>query len=126
MMPPYRTQHLERLLDDIADHSAVSVRNLWTSESGESGKLVTLSETTDPRFHVWITARTHAFESVSSWVAEGMIRWTVSRDPDAEWLRENVSLNVVPIVDVDSVKIGGSGKHREPICHARDFRKKPH
>lgn len=128
MMPPYRLEHLQRLIRELAPVRSCSVREDWRSEEGQPGFVVRVCDS-EPRPglpRVWITARMHAFEAVSSWAAEGLIRWAVSPDPDAQWLRANAELFVAPLVDVDSVEAGGTGKHRAPICFARDAGPAPH
>ena len=125
MMPPYFQAHLDRLIAQTTALNKLSVKDFWTSEEGRSGKLFEIG---NPKAtcRVWITARMHAFEAVSSWAAEGLIRWALSADSDAQWLATNARLYVVPMVDVDSVHNGSSGKHRTPICFARDARTNPH
>ena len=125
MMPPYFQSHLDRLIADTADANGVAVRTLWTSEEGRGGRVFEVGDPEEER-HVWITARMHAFEAVGSWLADGLIRWAVSGDEDARRLAEDARLHVVPMVDLDSVHIGSSGKHRKPICFSRDLRPHPH
>ncbi len=125
MMPPYFQAQLDQLIEETAGHELLSITNLWTTEEGRDGKLFTIGNPA-AEGSVWITARMHAFEAVSSWAAEGLIRWALSSDPDAQWLVKNRVLYVVPMVDVDAVQHGGTGKHRAPICFARDVRPNPH
>ncbi len=125
MMPPYLQSHLDRLIAQTSGRDTLAVKDLWVSEEGRPGKVFEIGNPSG-LFRIWITARMHAFEAVSSWVADGLIRWALSADPDAQWLLKNARLCVVPMVDVDSVHHGGSGKHRAPICFARDAREQPH
>jgi hypothetical protein len=75
---------------------------------------------------VWVQARQHAWESGSSWVARGLVEWLVSDDPRAVRLREAATVVVVPIMDVDNVRIGAGGKNQEPHDHNRDWSDAPH
>jgi hypothetical protein len=59
-------------------------------------------------------------------VADGLARWLVSSDPQAIELRAKAVLNLVPIMDVDNVMLGGSGKDQQPIDLNRDWRSTPH
>ena len=94
-------------------HPRVTVSDLAVSEGGRSVKMFrvtdsALSVNAKPVF--WLHARQHAFESHSSWVAEGMLRWLISNDAAAEELCRRVEIYVVPIMDVDNVFNGGAGK----------------
>ncbi|MHA1552982.1 MAG: InlB B-repeat-containing protein [Alphaproteobacteria bacterium] len=61
---------------------------------------------------LWIMARQHAFESHASWYAEGLCRWLASDDPGAVALRQRAITYVTPVMDVDAVFKGGSGKEQ--------------
>ncbi|MCA9120650.1 MAG: zinc carboxypeptidase [Planctomycetaceae bacterium] len=84
------------------------------------------ARTSQPRSAVWVQARQHAWEAGSSWVCQGFIDWLVSNDPRAERLRNNTTVTVVPIMDVDNVAIGAGGKNQVPQDHNRDWSEKPH
>ncbi|MCA8983156.1 MAG: exo-alpha-sialidase [Planctomycetaceae bacterium] len=81
-----------------------------------------------PREHppvVWVQARQHAWESGSSWVAQGFVEWLVSDDNDATWLRSQADVYVIPIMDVDNVITGNGGKEADPRDHNRDWDDQP-
>ena len=81
----------------------------------------------DRRFGVWVQARQHAWESGSSWVAQGFGEWLLSdRDVDAAWLRQHAEVFIVPIMDVDNVASGNGGKDADPQDHNRDWSDHPH
>ena len=126
MMEPYLLSHLDRLIADTSNASeSLVVSDFWISEEGRTGKLFRIGDpVADHR--VWITARMHAFEAVSSRAADGLVRWALSADPVAQWIVRNACLYVIPMVDIDSVYNGGTGKYRAPICFARDARSNPH
>lgn len=75
---------------------------------------------------VWIQARQHAWESGSSWVAQGFAEWLAGDEAEALRLRETAELVVVPIVDVDRVATGDGGKEADPRDHNRDWSDAPH
>ncbi len=125
MMPPYLLSNLDRLIRDIYKKDTLNTEDFWTSENGRFGKVISIGNSS-ASFCIWITARLHAFEAVSSWVAEGLIRWLLSNDPYAYWLTKNCIINIVPIVDIDSVCVGSSGKHRNPVDFARDACETPY
>lgn len=126
MMQPYGAAELERLLDFAARSSGVRVSAFWRSESGREGRRIHLPPSGAAARSIWVTARMHAFESVASWVAEGFVRWALSEDRSAMALRETSDIHVLPMVDIDAVAEGDSGKHRPPIDFARDAGKHPH
>jgi len=83
--------------------------------------------TKDQRFGVWVQARQHAWESGSSWVAQGFAEWLLGdHDANAAWLRRHAELFIVPIMDVDNVATGNGGKDAEPQDHNRDWSDHPH
>jgi hypothetical protein len=79
------------------------------------------------RFGVWVQARQHAWESGSSWVAQGFTEWLLrADDADAAWLRQHAEIFIVPIMDIDHVATGDGGKDAEPQDHNRDWSEHPH
>ena len=78
------------------------------------------------RFGVWVQARQHAWESGSSWVAQGFAEWLLSEDDQAAWLRQHAEIFIIPIMDVDNVATGNGGKNELPHDHNRDWKSEPH
>jgi len=74
---------------------------------------------------LWIQARQHAWEAGSSWVGKGFMDWLAGTSKDAEWLRTNVAITYIPIMDVDSVAVGAGGKDSRPRDHNRDWDQNP-
>lgn len=74
---------------------------------------------------IWVQARTHAFESHSSWVAEGFIKWVCGSSDEAKKIRHDNLIFVTPVIDVDNVYSGGAGKSQwidgYPADHNRDW-----
>jgi hypothetical protein len=79
-----------------------------------------------PPLGLWFQARQHAWESGSSWVAQGLIEWLASDDDRARTLRSKAEIIVVPIMDVDNVASGAGGKNEAPQDHNRDWTDKPY
>lgn len=102
-----------QLAADLASIDCVDVDNLALSEEGRDVKLFRITDPdtpdTDKRI-VWFFGRQHAFESPSSFVVEGFARWMASTDPAAAAFRQQVIAYVVPIMDVDNVYNGKTGK----------------
>ena len=78
------------------------------------------------RFGVWVQARQHAWESGSSWVAQGFGEWLLSDDDDAAWLRQHAEVFIIPVMDVDNTATGNGGKNALPQDHNRDWSPEPH
>ena len=78
------------------------------------------------RFGVWVQARQHAWESGSSWVAQGFGEWLLSDDADSAWLRQHAEIFLVPIMDIDNTAKGNGGKDAQPQDHNRDWSPQPH
>jgi hypothetical protein len=110
---PYSYGRSLSLAAEFAGHPAVSVSDLATSGEGRAVKLFCIhndnTSYTEKRV-VWIIARQHAFESPSSLVAEGFLRWMASPDEAAAVFRQRAVAYVVPIMDVDNVFHGLTGK----------------
>ena len=78
------------------------------------------------RFGVWVQARQHAWESGSSWVAQGFGEWLLSDDDGAAWLRQHAEVFIIPVMDVDNTATGNGGKDSLPQDHNRDWSPDPH
>ena len=57
---------------------------------------------------IFITARVHAGETVSSWIMEGILNFLISDNEIAQILRENFVFKLVPMLNPDGVIIGNS------------------
>jgi len=75
---------------------------------------------------LWVQARQHAWESGSSWVCDGLVRWLCSGDARANALRRRCRIVAVPIMDIDNVVRGAGGKNQDPQDHNRDWSDQPH
>jgi hypothetical protein len=56
---------------------------------------------------IWLMARQHSWESGTSWVAEGLLRFLLSQEPEARRLRRENIVKLIPICDPDGVVRGG-------------------
>jgi hypothetical protein len=97
--------------------SGVQALELTTSEQGRRVVVLRFSAAEAPsegKVMVWVQARQHAWESHGSWVAEGLARWLATGAPEAAELLRRADVYVVPIMDVDNVFLGGTGKGQSP------------
>lgn len=128
--PPYTPSMARAFLEELShDSPFASLSELCRSRGGRPVPMLTVNEGDRPRarrFGVWVQARQHAWESGSSWVAQGFVDWLLSDDPHASWLRQHAEVFVVPIMDVDNVATGNGGKNSIPHDHNRDWSDAPH
>lgn len=128
--PPYTPQTAENFVHEIASRSSHAIaRELCQSRAGRVVPMLHVREgerASKDRFGVWVQARQHAWESGSSWVAQGFAEWIVSDDPNAGWLRQHADIHVILIMDVDNTATGNGGKNAIPHDHNRDWSPKPH
>jgi len=127
--PPFLPRHAEALLAhadaqcDAADRFVLC----RTREDRPTPAVRIEPEASDGKpILLWVQARQHAWESGSSWVAEGFARWLCSEVERARALRRQCRTVVVPIMDVDNVVRGAGGKNQHPQDHNRDWSDEPH
>lgn len=119
--PPYQLAAAEALLADIAGKTETAQRyELAKTQDGRPVHALRIGPP-DAKPAVWLQARQHAWESGSSWVADGFLRWVASDDPAAIRLRQTTEIHFVPIMDVDNVERGAGGKDSTPRDHNRDW-----
>jgi len=95
------------------------------SARNEDGRAGGIFNCTAWRSAIWIQARQHAWETGSSWVAQGFLDCVASDDPVAIELRSKAAICVVSIMDVDNVADGMGGKDAVPRDHNRDWDDSP-
>lgn len=70
---------------------------------------------------IWIFGGMHAFENPGRLSAKGMIDFFVSDHSSAKRLRKEAIIYIVPMMDVDQIFNGGSGKDQNPKDFNRDW-----
>jgi hypothetical protein len=107
--PPYTNEHLERLRAAILTHRAVRETVIGRTPRGRPLLLWTITEPGDAagKKVIWLMARQHSWESGTSWVAEGLVRFLLSEDPQAAEMRRGAVVQVLPLCDPDGVARGG-------------------
>ncbi len=128
--PPYTPSTATAFVQAMSEKSPhAKAMELCRSREGRSVPMLHVQEgerATAQRFAVWVQARQHAWESGSSWVAQGFGEWLLSDDADAAWLRQNAEIFLVPIMDIDNTATGNGGKDAQPQDHNRDWSAQPH
>lgn len=108
--PPYTTAHLNRLLAEIGGSKYLRREIIGKTVQGRAILLLTVTNPGVPdksKKVIWLMARQHAWESGTSWVCEGALRFLVSTDPRAARIRDEYIFKVFPMADPDGVVRGG-------------------
>eukprot|EP00935_MAST-01C_sp_MAST-1C-sp1_P001416 g1416.t1 len=124
---PYVRRQRDRLFADLQQQTQaakVQVFNLTMSEAGHAVSAVNISSASSSnsagrRALIWFQARQHAWESGSSWLADGVARFAAGSAGAS--LLEFADVVVVPIMDIDNVVVGGAGKDQLPVDFNRDW-----
>jgi murein tripeptide amidase MpaA len=108
--PPYTLARLDALLSELRNRPGFDSRTIGKSVEDRPILLLTVTDpkTPDPgKKVIWLMARQHSWESGTSWVAEGLLRFLLSDDPRAAQLRERYIVKLIPVCDPDGVVRGG-------------------
>ncbi len=107
--PPYTPRRLARLLEQVDRCADARIEVIGKSAMGRDLHLVTVTAAdVDDRdkVAVWLQARQHAWESGTSFVMEGALRFITSDDPKARDLRRRAVFLFTPMVDPDGCATG--------------------
>ena len=128
--PPYTPRTASTFAHEISKQSGhATAVELCRSRDGRTVPMLHVKagkRSDKQRFGVWVQARQHAWESGSSWVAQGFAKWLLGKDKQAAWLRQHAEVFIVPVMDVDNTATGNGGKNALPHDHNRDWSRKPH
>jgi hypothetical protein len=126
---PYTPEHVENLLLPEANRdSGVEVFELCRTKNNRPVQALRFNDSnssTAKRYGIWLQAGAHAFESGARWVLHELTRWLLSSEPEAKALRNVALITVVPIVDVDGVVEGRTGKYQKPYDHWMNWGNEP-
>jgi hypothetical protein len=126
---PYPYGDSLKLAERLEGRPRTEVLDLCRSEEDRAFKLLRFTDDESPdegKKLIWVQARQHAFESHSSHVAKGLALWLTGDSPEAAELCRRAVVYVVPIMDVDSVAVGGAGKDQQPVDFNRCWGDDPH
>jgi hypothetical protein len=107
---PYTTRHLRKLLDGLRGNPGLRKDVVGKTVEGRPMLLLTVTnpKLADSRKKViWLMARQHSWETGTSWVAEGALRFLLSPDPRARQIRDECIFKIFPMADPDGVARGG-------------------
>ncbi|HKQ36683.1 MAG TPA: M14-type cytosolic carboxypeptidase [Verrucomicrobiae bacterium] len=106
-VPPYTHARLLRLLEELDRLPTVRVEVIGKTVQKRDLHLVTVANFEKPgKRTVWLQARQHAWETGTSYVMEGALRFITSDDPQARVLREKVVFKFTPMMDPDGCANG--------------------
>jgi hypothetical protein len=103
-LQPYTHSRLLKLLEEIDRSPSARVEVIGKTVQGRDLHLVTVTDFNKAdaeKKTVWLQARQHAWESGTSFVMEGALRFITSDEPRAKALREKVVFKFTPMMDPD-------------------------
>ena len=107
--PPYTNEHLATLAQDFQDHPHFDRASAGNTVQGREIPLWTIADPAGPQDRpvVWLMFRQHAWESGTSWAADGALRFLLGNSAEAKDLRRNVTWKLFPLADPDGAYHGG-------------------
>ncbi|MBN2663373.1 MAG: hypothetical protein JXR68_06960 [Bacteroidales bacterium] len=119
---PYTYSKIISFVDSISVNKYVDTSTLVYSEGGLRVPLIVIgNKNSNAKDVVWIIGRQHAFETTMNYTLEGFIKFLISDDKKAHKMRKKTLIYVVPMVDVDNVFLGASGRMQKPVDFNRDW-----
>jgi hypothetical protein len=106
---PYTHSRLLRLLREFDRANCARVEVIGATVQKRELHLVTVTNFEKPdaaKKTVWLQARQHAWETGTSYVMEGALRFITSEDPRAKELRDQVVFKFTPMMDPDGCASG--------------------
>jgi hypothetical protein len=108
-IPPYTYTRLLQLLTGVSASPHASVEVIGQSVQGRNLHLVTVTNVNAAdagKKIVWLQARQHAWETGTSFVLEGALKFVLSDDATARRLRDENIFKFIPMLNPDSVVNG--------------------
>lgn len=124
---PYTFSDLKSFLKEIEYSEDIGFSTLTKTQNGVDipKLLITDFEEESPKSVIWIITRQHTFESHSNYVLEGIINYLISENKEAKKFRKNNEVHIIPMMDIDNVILGASGRMQTPIDFNRDWNPAP-
>ena len=129
---PYTHARLLRLLDQLDETVCTRIEVIGKTVQKRELHLITVSNFEMPdssKKTVWLQARQHAWESGTSYVLEGALRFITSNDPRARQWRDKIIFKFTPMMDPDGcvngqVRFNANGYDVNRHWDAVDLRQK--
>jgi len=107
---PYTNKDLGKLLESFRASPYLEEQSVGRTVEGREMPLLTITNRKIPEREkkvIWLMFRQHAWETGSSWVGDGAVRFLLSNDERAARLRNHVIYKIFPLADPDGVAHGG-------------------
>ncbi|MBI4891350.1 MAG: hypothetical protein HY821_12055 [Acidobacteria bacterium] len=104
---PYLRADLKRLVE--LRHRDLRVTTIARSAHGREIPLLTITDAAvadEDKRSIWVMARQHAWETGTSYVADGLVRFLLSDAESARQMRKGNVFRVIPIFDADGAAEG--------------------
>ena len=104
-------------------------RTLCQTRAGNDCDLLTITDFDDAlpvaqaKRGVFLTARVHPGESVSSWIMKGVLDFLLGSDPDADTMRHHFVFKIIPMLNPDGVIVGNSRANLTGVDLNRCYKK---
>jgi len=125
---PYTSEQVEaELIQATKSDESIDVFELCKTRKGRGVTAFKFNspENSELKYGIWLQARAHSFEAGSSWVIHELGLWLMSKSPEAIKLRNCANIMLIPIVDVDAVEEGRTGKYQKPFDHWMNWGDEP-
>jgi hypothetical protein len=124
---PYSPGHLNQFLEKFSGKPGWTQEVLCTTEGGRPVPMLRFQPPGGkPKGTIFLIARQHAFEAPSGFFMEGALSAWLEDSPEGRELRRQYALLAVPMMDVDNVDLGATGKDQFPRDINRDWVDHPH
>jgi len=107
---PYTNLNLRNLLDSFPNNPNLTEASVGHTVDGRDMLLLTITGLRTPparKAVIWLIFRQHAWETGSSWAADGAVRFLLSEDERAARIRDHIIFKIFPLADPDGVARGG-------------------
>jgi len=108
-VPPYTNKDLAHLLYSFRTSSYLRQETVGRTVKGRAMPLLTVTNPAvaeTSKKVIWLMFRQHAWETGSSWVGDGAIRFLLSDDAQARRIRDEDIVKIFPMADPDGVATG--------------------
>lgn len=106
---PHTSQQIQDLVETPRASAYADVTTIAQSHEGRDVYRIVLGDAEDEsKRHALIHAQSHSGEDAAGYLAEGMVRFLLSSDPDAERIRDAYVFHVIPQMNPDGSFYGVS------------------
>ncbi|MDX1925773.1 MAG: M14 family zinc carboxypeptidase [Pirellulaceae bacterium] len=102
---PYRLSDLDRLIENISKHPAVTVTAIGKTCEGRGLEILQIGNSNAPK-RVFLRARAHPWEAGGNWIVEGLIGRLLQDDEVSRRCLEKYCVYIMPMANKDGVARG--------------------